>query len=559
VSERSAGNRAVIFRALRNRALRRVEIAYGLLIGAEWAVWVAFLVYGYTHGGASSTMTIALVQVVPTAFLSPLLGMLSDRYGPGRALFASYLAQAGFMIAACAEIALNAPRWTVFVTAGLVSVAITVARPAQAALVPAIARTPEELTASNVLAGWSESAWKLIAPAIAGLLLTLHGPGLAIAGTALMSLIGAVLVGHGSSPAPAQATDEDGEGLFSNLLVVAKDPALRVVLGVQGSYQVIAGATDFLMVILALSVIHIGQGGAGYLTAVLGVGGLLAGSVTVGLIGRAKLAGIIIVTLVGANLFLSALGFNSTVVLAFVLLGAVGFCGGVFDVSARTLLQRAAPPESLASAFSLLESLMDAGLALGVVLVRVAFALGGTRGAFWIPGLAGAVIVLALSQKLLAVDRSAVVPHVQIELLRRVPIFSYLSGPTLEGIAHQLVPLSVAAGEVVIREGDHGDRYYLIADGTFRVSRSGVEVASLGRGQGFGEIALLKDSPRTASVTADGDGLLYALDKEPFVLVLTGHPAAHENASSIASDRLRSLGVDEIAASIELPPEPGHT
>jgi fucose permease len=112
MSERSAQNRAVISRALRNRALRRVEIAYGLFVGAEWAVWVAFLVYGYIHGGASSTMTIALVQVVPTAILSPLLGMLSNRYGPGRVLFASYLCQAAFMIAACAQIALSAPRWT---------------------------------------------------------------------------------------------------------------------------------------------------------------------------------------------------------------------------------------------------------------------------------------------------------------------------------------------------------------------------------------------------------------------------------------------------------------
>jgi hypothetical protein len=388
--------------------------------------------------------------------------------------------------------------------------------------------------------------------------MALHGPGLAIAATALMALIGAFLVGPVSSSARPQLAEEGGQSLFASLAVVARQPALRVVLGVQGSYQVIAGATDFLMVILALSVVHIGQGGAGYMTAVLGAGGLMAGIVTVGLIGRSKLAAIVIVALLGANVFLGVLGFNSTVVLAFVLLGAVGFCGGVFDVSARTLLQRAAPPESLASAFSLLESLMDAGLAFGVVIVRVAFALGGARGAFWIPGLGGVVVVLAVSRKLLAVDRSAPVPHVQIELLRRVPIFSCLSGPALEGIAHQLVPQSAGAGEVVIREGDRGDRYYLIADGTLRVSRGGIEVATIGRGQGFGEIALLNDSPRTASVTAEGDVLLYALDKEPFVLVLTGHVAAHESAKTIASGHLRSLGMDKTMQPGQLPPRPEH-
>ncbi|MGA2530109.1 MAG: MFS transporter [Acidimicrobiales bacterium] len=545
MSEAFARNRAVISLALRNRALRRVEIAYGLFVGAEWAVWVAFLVYGYTHGGASAGMTIALVQVVPTAVLSPLLGMLTGRYGSGRVLFAGYVALTAFLIAACAQIALGAPRWSVFVTAMFVSIAITLGRPAQAALVPAIVRTPEELTASNVLAGWSESAWKLIAPALGGALMALHGPALAIAGTALMSFVGALLVAPTYKIGKNLASDDYSSEFRASISVVARDPALRLLLGIQGSYQVIAGATDFLMVILALSILHIGQGGAGYMTAMLGAGGLLAGFATFGLIGRTKLGGTIIVSLLCVNLLLASLGFNQIVLLAFVLLGAVGFAGGLFDVTGRTLLQRAAPPESLASAFSILESLMDTGLALGVVIVRAAFAAGGDRGAFWIPGLAGAFVVLAASRRLLAVDHAAPVPHVQIELLRSVPIFSCLKGPVLEGVAHQLVPVRAGPGEVVIRQGDPGDRYYLIADGTLEVSRDGIEVATIGRGQGFGEIALIRESPRTASVTAKNNVLLYALDKEPFVLVLTGHAAAHERAKTTVTGHLRSLGLDE--------------
>ena len=267
-----------------------------------------------------------------------------------------------------------------------VSVAITLGRPAQAALVPAIVRTPDELTASNVLAGWSESAWKLIAPALVGILLAWHGPALAIVGNCAHGLIAALLVA--AVPGPARTRRRVGEVICefrASISVVVHDPALRVLLGAQGFYQVVVGAADFLMVILALSILHIGQGGAGYLTAVLGVGGLLAGTVTVGLIGRSNLASIIVFSLLGANVALAALGFNTTVVLAFILLGGVGFCGGLFDVTARTLLQRAAPPESLASSFSVLESLMDSGLALGVVIVRLSVAIGGERGAFWIP------------------------------------------------------------------------------------------------------------------------------------------------------------------------------
>jgi Na+/melibiose symporter-like transporter len=238
VSERSAQARAVVSRALRNDLLRRVVLAYGLFFGAEWAVWIAFLVYGYTHGGASGAMTIALVQVLPSAVLAPVLGTLSDRCRPGRVLCAGYLAEAASMIAAAALIEIAAPRLTVFAIAAVVNLGITVTRPAQAALVPAIVRTPDELTSSNVLTGWCQSGGELIAPMIGGALLALHGPALAIAGTALMAFVAAVLVARIPGPERTQAS-ETSEGEFrSGFSIVARDPALRVLLGVQGFYQV---------------------------------------------------------------------------------------------------------------------------------------------------------------------------------------------------------------------------------------------------------------------------------------------------------------------------------
>ena len=412
---------------------------------------------------------------------------------------------------------------------------------------PALVRTPEELTASNVLAGWSENAWKLIAPAVAGVLMALHGPTLAIAGTSVMALVATVLVAPVSGLAKVRLSADDGEQFGSSLSKVVHDRSLRVLLGVQCIYQVIVGATDFLMVILALSILHIGQGGAGYLNAALGAGGLLAGLATVRLIGRSNLAAFAIFTLLSTEFALAALGFNSLVLAAYLLLGLVGFGGGLFDVTARTLLQRATPPDSLASAFAVLESFMDTGLAVGVLIARGAFVIGGARGAFWIPALSGAVIVVVLCGRLLSIDHSSPVPHVQIELLRSIPIFAGLSGPALEGVAHQLTPTTAPAGTIVIRQGDPGDRYYLIADGTLSVSRDGVDVATIGRGQGFGEIALISPSPRTATIRAKSDVIMYSLDKDQFVLVLTGHAAAHEAAKATAAGHLRSLGIAHIS------------
>ena len=132
---------------------------------------------------------------------------------------------------------------------------------------------------------------------------------------------------RGTGPGSTTSEGDRGEAkeeFRSGSLVVARDPALRVLLCVQGFYQVLVGASDLLVAILALSILHIGQGGAGYLNAAIGVGAVLSGAITVGLIGRSKLAGVGCLRVLGATVILAVIGFNSTVILAFIFLAAVG-------------------------------------------------------------------------------------------------------------------------------------------------------------------------------------------------------------------------------------------
>ena len=156
-------------------------------------------------------------------------------------------------------------------------------------------------------------------------------------------------------------------------------------------------------------------------------------------------------------------------------------------------------------------------------------------------GLLLPLIVVSRLRAVVAIDDAATVPVVEIALLRNMRMFTLLPPPALEGLAHALFPVEVPAGTDVVREGEEGDLFYAIADGSVEVSVAGKRVASLGRGEGFGEIALLHGIPRTATVTADTDLRLYALEREAFLVALTGYASAQEAAHNLVDQRLQEL------------------
>jgi hypothetical protein len=244
---------------------------------------------------------------------------------------------------------------------------------------------------------------------------------------------------------------------------------------------------------------------------------------------------------VTAALMLGLLGLVPAVGGVIVMLAAIGAGLSVFDVTGRILLQRSASPDTLAGVFSLLESLLNIGLAVGSLFVPLLLQFIGPEGAT--ATLAGLILVgLALSwRRVRRLDDSADVPQVEIQLLQSIPIFAPLRGPELEGVARALVPVSVEAGQVIMRQGDEGDRYYAIADGEVAVVKQGREVARLGRGEGFGEIALVRDVPRTATVTALRRSSLYSLEKDRFILAVTGHAPVERAVEETITRRMDEL------------------
>ncbi|HYA68740.1 MAG TPA: MFS transporter, partial [Acidimicrobiales bacterium] len=321
---------ALVFRAaFANPTLRRAGIAYALYGAAEFGIWIALLVYADGHGGASAAMTMVLVQLIPCIALGPFLGALADRRRPSRVLCVAYGLQAVSMTAVAVAIGTGSPAIVVFALAPLTALSLTAVRPPQAALLPAIVRTPDELTAANVLGGWTDAAAALVGPALVGLLLAWRGPALAVAAMAGMSLLAMGAVVGVTGPAPALASAGDGEarrpadgsmagvrralasiraGARDNVVVVMRNPQIRVLLALHTFYLVLIGALDLLCVLLAATYLHMGSGGAGFLNAAVGAGALIAGFVTAFLVGRRRLAPTLVVALGVAVVALMLIG-----------------------------------------------------------------------------------------------------------------------------------------------------------------------------------------------------------------------------------------------------------
>jgi MFS family permease len=515
-----------------NRDLRRVMLAFGAFIALEWGTWIAVIVYAYNQGGATTAGVVAFVQLIPATLLSPFASVLGDRYRPGRVLALAHLVNGVAVLAIAGALFADADPLIVYALAACSATACALPRPPQYALVPTLARTPLELTAANVTTGWVEAVTVLIAPALTGALLGLSGPGLALLVLGAFGLLAFVLVLPVHGPPPSGDRSDAGafEEVVDGLRLVRAAGEPRTLLVLLGALYVGIGALDVLYAQLAIGTLGAGDAWAGYLNAAFGFGGTIGIVATVALVGRRHLIPPLMVAIVVWASALVVLALVPTEATALVLLATAGVCWTLVDVAGRTLLQRAAPGDLVSRVFGMLESVSNAGLGLGALLVPLLVAVGGTTAALVGAAAILPVALLVTGRKLREIDRTATVPVVEIGLLRSMPVFAPLAPPTLESIARQLEHVEVPAGTEIIRQGDHGDRWYAIAGGEVEVTRNGSRLAVLERGDGFGEIALLRDVPRTATVTSLTRCDLMALEKEVFLEAVTGHVRAIEEA-----------------------------
>ena len=534
---------------MRNPSIRRIELGWAIGTAADWAFLVILLVFAYDAGGTLAVGLLAAIRTVPAMIAAPFASTLVHRYRGDRVLTAINVVRcAGALVAA---IAIGAELWIglVFALAALVAGAGSLVRPIQSALLPAFAQTPRELVAANVASSTGEGLGTFVGPLLAGLVVAGTG---SVAGSLLVAVTFAGAAAAVTGIRFERAADARGGSdeqvarlrLGDALRVLRRYPGATLVAGDFVAQTFVRGLLVTLIVVSAIELLSMGDSGIGLLNAAIGFGGLMGALGALGLTGGPGLTRVFSIALAAWGLPLILIGAWPVAALAVVALFATGVSNAVLDVSGFTLVQRGVRNEDRVAMFGVMEGLFGFGLLVGSLVGPALVALVGAR---WSLVAAGAILpVLALltwrpiAQQL----RRAPLSEARLDLLRSNPLFAPLPLTALDRLAESLVPVSFAAGDALMREGETGEEYLLIEKGTVDVSVGGTSLSACGPGEGVGEIALLRGVPRTATVIAQTHVEAYAIDAPTFLSAVSG-PAAAAEAEALAArrlDRRRSSG-----------------
>ncbi len=523
-----------------NDNLRRAQLAFAGAVIGQYAYSIAVAVYAYQQGGATAVGVVSFVRLIVAAAVAPLTASLGDRFRRERVMLASDLVRALLVGLAAAAVFADLPALTVYVLATLTTIGGTAFRPAEAALLPTLARTPEELTAANVSSSTFDSLGSFLGPALGGVLLAVSGTGEVFVVMSVCFLWSASFVVR-IRPEQASVVEPEGRegdglrGLVEGFRAIVHEPRLRLLMGLYGAQAVVAGALGVLVVVTALDLLELGSSGVGFLESASGIGSLLGAGLALALVARKKLAADFGLGIVLWGLPLVLLGIFPNTLVALLALGVLGVGNTLVDIAAITLLQRTAPEAVASRVFGVLESTMAASVGIGSVLAPVLVGLFGARTALISTGALLPVLAALRWRQLQAIDEGAKVPQERVDALRRVPFIAPLPLRTIEGLAARLEPVELAAGQTLFERGDKGDRFYVVAAGELEVELDGEQRPA---GPYVGEIALLRGVPRTASVSARTAATLWALERADFLGAVTGHRRAHGAADDIIGARL---------------------
>jgi Cyclic nucleotide-binding domain/Major Facilitator Superfamily len=300
------------------------------------------------------------------------------------------------------------------------------------------------------------------------------------------------------------------------------------------------GVLNVLMVVIALDLFGLGQAGVGWLGALPGLGGLIAGPLAVLLVRDKRVARCFACGVAAWGVPMILLAFAHARYWPLLMFGFIGVANVVDDAGVYSALQQVIPPRATGRAMGVRRAVLLLAMGLGSAVAPVLIHAWGARGTLLATGLLLVVVAASSMPSLTAIDRKIAAPGPDYKLLRRVSFFGPLPFAIVEHLSSELRAATYEPDDVIIREGEPGERFYLIADGRARACRDGEPLSEMGPGDSFGEIALLRPIPRTATVTAITRIEVRILAREEFLAAVTGNPESGQSADELVSTRLRA-------------------
>jgi hypothetical protein len=537
---RTTDRRAAFRETLRSPEIRRIELGWGFSVVGEGASMVALVVFAFAAGGAGLVAVYGLFRMVAGVAVALGIAGIGDRVHSEVLLRGSTALKTILLTLGTVTAAVDGPALGVVALAAISSGLEGAYRPLQAATLQWLVRTPTELAAANVVASMMESTGGLVGPVLAGVLLAVTDPTASIAlaaaffGIAWLSLLRLTV----ESRRPASRSRR----VLHDMVTGAKafwqlaPPGGVAILAFAQTF--VRGAVTVLIAVLAVDVLVLGDQAVGWLNAALGVGGLVGGVIAAAVVrvtrlGRTFIAGLL---LWGLPLVLLALVMEPAVAyLAFV---AIGIGNAVEDVGGFTLLTRLLSPRMTARVLGVFEIAALGGMGLGAVAAPSLLDVFDMRGTLALLGLCLTGLTILHARRFARIDRTMPQPGREVDLLRNLPIFAPLPLAVTELLSTELQPQQFESGSVVMREGDPGEEFHVIADGSASVTVRGKPRPSLGPGDCFGEIALLRDIPRTATIIAAEPLHTLALRRDEFLAAIASSSRSGVAAESLVAERL---------------------
>lgn len=523
-----------------NRDLARLEIVWACVCLVRWALAILVALYAYREAGVTGVGVSALVRMVPAAVLAPRLSMIADHRSRRRVLLASLILRVGFGVGLAAVVLADGPLPVLLALAAAYGVADSLQKPAQAALLGVHAANPTELAAATTWWSILDNAGFVVGSVIVGAVVGLAGIGEAFWACVLPLLVATVAAWRLSPDKPHPPLPGTGraERAMAGVVAVVRDSQLRLLVAILVAGMFVQAMVDVLLVVAAIGLLGMGPEGAGWLSAAWGIGGMAGGAAAALLLARRRLGWGLTAGLLLGGLPLAAVAAWPEQAVALVLMAVLGLGFGIVEVSLLTLTQRLVASDVLGRVYGVQETLTAVAMALGSVAAAGLVGLAGLSGALAVTGSVLPLLAVLLLRGVRRLDEGRVAPEGVFEVLRAVSAFASLPVATVENLAHRARFEKFDAGRDVVQQGDAGDTFYVIADGAVRVTENDVFMRIQRDGEFFGEIALLHEVPRTATVHTVERTTLLALDQDEFFAAVGAHPRTRHVLSGVAAARL---------------------